>query len=60
MNVSQLSNSLTGESIEDHANSNYRYFAQIGRADQAYVIGGQCNRLNFDFPIGSLVADNSG
>jgi len=43
------------EPIEEHANlSNYCYFA---RTNQAYIIGGQCNRLNFDFPIGPLAAD---
>lgn len=27
--------------------------------NQACIIVGRCNRLNFDFPIGSLAADNS-
>lgn len=47
-------------SIERRPNlSNYRYFARIGWTNQACIIDGRCNRLNFDFPIGSLPADNS-
>lgn len=48
---------------ERHWNlANYLYFARIGWTNQAYIIDGQCNHLNFDFPIGpidSLAADNN-
>lgn len=47
-------------SIEGRPNlSNYRYFARIGWTNQACIMDGRCNRLNFDFPIGPLPADNS-
>lgn len=48
------------ESIEEHLNlSNYLYLARIDWTNRVFIIGGRCNRLNFDFPIGSHAADNS-